>query len=195
MKASKNICLLAIFILFSVFVSGCAETQNKTTMENNPSVPSSEVNTVSAVGQAGSSSSAQSAQSQAPESTESFMGTWTITKPIASNTGGSTYDADTIKQLIGKQLTFSKEKATCFGEDISNMDQTVSNPSYKKETLTDDELYQKFRVSFKMLGITADSLTQISADDGNNGCTFFVVDHDTLLIEGGGDFFQLKRSN
>lgn len=142
------------------------------------------------------SEATNSLDTQSSQVTERFMGNWAISKFLASDTGGSAYDSGTINELIGRPLIFSEEKATCFGDNIDVMNHTVSNPSYKRETLSNEELYQNYRVTFNMLGITTDSLTQISVyDNTNNGCTFFVVDNDTLILTGGGDFFQLKRNN
>lgn len=203
----RIVCIITVVVIFGLSVSGCyfmpqsqrvTDSQSSSINDNSLSSSSgsdivSQSSSSSAASSQVSSSAATPSKSSSSQATESFMGDWAITKIVAYCSGGNTYFPETI---IGKQLTFSSEKATCFGDNIDVMNNTLSSPSYKKETLSNDELWEGYRATFKMLGVTTDSLTQVSAyDNQGNGVTFFVIDNDTLLLEGGGVFFQLKRSN
>lgn len=199
----RIICLFVIFITLSIFVSACSNNlPSKTAAGNQPTTSSSEAvisstsTESSVVNQSSGLSAVHSSQSTNSQATESFMGKWTITKLLFSNPRGSTYDSETINKLIGRELTFTSEKATCFGDDIKYIDSTILNPVYTKETLSNDDMNVDYRVNFKNLGITTNSIIQVTISSANGACnTFLIIDNNTLILTGGGDFFQLKRSN
>lgn len=125
---------------------------------------------------------------------EIFYGQWVIEKPLAYGRVG-TYGSDNITQLIGRKLSFSKEKATCFGETIKDLDNVVISPVYKKTVVSKDDFEAASpAITFDKLGIKANSIIQIQTTDSKgNGCTFFIKDNKTLILSGGMTFFQLVR--
>jgi hypothetical protein len=49
-------------------------------------------------------------------------------------------------------------------------------------------------MSFDLLGLTGDAVTEISVKDSKgNGCTFLIKDENTLIVVGGGTYFELVR--
>jgi len=124
---------------------------------------------------------------------EPYIGQWQIVKELAF-APASTYSNDDIKAIIGKKLTLSKESATCFGDKAEYLNNKAVNPDYKKTVISKEDFEMNNRVTFDKLGITGDSITQIDAADAKgNGATFFIKDNNTLILSGGGVFFELKR--
>ncbi|KOA20322.1 hypothetical protein CLHOM_12340 [Clostridium homopropionicum DSM 5847] len=136
-----------------------------------------------------------SSTNKSSESTqETFYGQWIISKLI-NNDGIGTYSSDDINNIIGKQLSFSSEKSSSFGDDISIMKNIVNNPTYQKLVISKDDFVTGYRISFDKLGIKKDSVTEINVLDSNNTiqCSFYILDKDTLILYGGGAFFELKK--
>lgn len=123
-----------------------------------------------------------------------FYGHWMIEKTVAFSRVG-TYGEEDIKEIIGRTLSFSKEESSCFGDDISYLKETIKNPTYIESTMTSDEFAADFNVSLSAIGIDADTVTEIQINDANNSlvCTFFIKDDNTLILFGGGTFFELSR--
>lgn len=185
---------------------GCSnQNPNKTTNDTNKSISnSSETNKT---GQTPSTSNptdnkAGSGAKQTPNSNistnkntaeETYYGQWQINKQLAS-APASTYSSDDIKTLIGKKSTFSKESATCFGDKISDLNNTAVNPTYKKSVISKNDFETNNRVTFDKLGIKGDTITKVDVTDTKgNGCTFFIKDNNTLILFGGGEYFELSK--
>ncbi|NFG42755.1 hypothetical protein FC789_16755 [Clostridium botulinum] len=126
---------------------------------------------------------------------ESFYGQWVIEKAVGYSKVG-TYSDDDIKKIVGKKLSFSKEQSSCFGDDASYLNDTVKNPTYKKSVITSDEFLSTWLVPLSTLSINSDTVTEIEVNDSKNlpACTFFIKDNDTLILYGGGTFFELKKA-
>ncbi|WP_252238947.1 hypothetical protein [Clostridium sp. VAP51] len=126
---------------------------------------------------------------------ESFYGQWVIEKAVGYSKVG-TYSDEDIKKIVGKKLSFSKEHSSCFGDDASYLNDTVKNPTYKKSVITSDEFLSTWLVPLSTLSINSDTVTEIEVNDLKNlpACTFFIKDNDTLILYGGGTFFQLKKA-
>ncbi len=128
------------------------------------------------------------------QNSESFFGQWVIEK-VAGYSKSGTYSTDDIKKIIGKTLSFSKEQSSCFGDDASYLNNTVKDPTYKKSVITSDEFLNGWGVPISTLTINSNSVTEIEIDDAKKfpACTFFIKDDNTLILYGGGTFFELKR--
>jgi hypothetical protein len=128
------------------------------------------------------------------ENNESFYGEWQLKKDKASGPVG-TYSSDDVKALAGKHLTFSKDSATCFGDKVEIMNNTVTNPVYKKRVITKNDFQSDYRVTFEQLGINENSVTEIEATDTRGICTVFFITPDNykLILLGGGTFFELDK--
>lgn len=124
---------------------------------------------------------------------ETFYGQWQIEKVLAFGPVG-TYSNDDIKTIIGKKLAFSKESASCFGDQVDILNNIALNPVYKKSVNLKSDFESSNRMTFEKLGINGDSITEIDAVDAKgNGCTFFIKDDNTLILFGGGVYFELIR--
>lgn len=127
------------------------------------------------------------------EGTEAFFGDWVINQVMAYGSVG-TYSKESAEGLIGKSMSFSSGSATCFGDDAALIDQTISNPSYEKSEISSSDFITEYRMTFEKLGISSDSVTIVNATDAEgNGCTFLVKDDNTLIVIGGGTYFELVR--
>lgn len=193
MKTSKFLActaLTAVCLLITACTAQTPQTTNKPTQSILPSI--SAVATKTPAATASSTLPVQTASSST--NTETYIGTFKITKLLAQSLGGSTYDSATINKLIGKEIVFTTEKATCFGDDISYISKTVVKPKYERIAISDDELYTDYRVTFKSLGITTKTVIKITVtgQDGNS-CTFLIKDRNTLILIGGGAFFEINR--
>jgi hypothetical protein len=206
---NKKLLLIAL-ISMSIFAAGC--TNQKTKEAQNQSDNNTQIKTENTEKQASKDSSTANKSntvianptpnnSATTNSTgtvkqpqETFYGQWVIKKPLAYGRVG-TYGSDNTAQLIGRNLSFSKEKATCFGDAIQALDNVVISPVYKKIVVSKvDFETANPTVTFDKLGIKADSIIQVDIVDSKyNGCTFFIKDNNTLILYGGGTFFELVR--
>lgn len=125
--------------------------------------------------------------------TETFYGQWKIDKVVGSSRV-SAYSESDINNIIGKNLSFSKDESSCFGDDISSLNETVKNPSYNKTTVSNDTFQTGYRTNYS---ISNGNVTQVQINDktGFPACIFYIKDNNTLILSGGGDFFQLSRVN
>ena len=131
---------------------------------------------------------------QSDQGQEKFFGKWIIKKELAFGPVG-TFSNDDIKGMIGKILIFSKENASCFGDQVSNLINIAANPTYKKSVVSKKDFESNYRVTFDKLGIKYESITEVNVNDSKgNECVFFIKD-DSLIIYGGGVFFELDRMN
>ncbi|WP_449621736.1 hypothetical protein [Robertmurraya sp. Marseille-Q9965] len=146
----------------------------------------------------GSSTQASSAKTNSSdkknESEEIYYGQWQINKVIAYGPVG-TYSSDDVKKLIGKQLAFSKKSATRFGDKMEDLDETVTDPVYKKSVITKNDFPTNYKVTFEQLGINGDSVTEVVATSTEGiGTVFFLTpDNNKLILFGGGTFFELAK--
>ena len=124
---------------------------------------------------------------------QSFFGNWVISKVIAYGPVG-TYSKEEAQLLIGKSMSFSKKSATCFGEDASYINDTVKNPTYEVTTMNKEDYMSYYRMSFELLGIKGDSVKEVTVSGSEgNGCVFLVKNENSLIVIGGGVYFELLR--
>lgn len=124
---------------------------------------------------------------------EEFYGDWVINSVLAYGSAG-TYSSEVAESLVGKSLSFSADKATCFGDEPSYLEKVAKNPVYMATDITSSDFVSNYRMTFDKLGLEGDSVTEITAvDSERNGCTFFIKDNDTLIVYGGGTYFELVR--
>lgn len=133
--------------------------------------------------------------SQSSGGKDSYLGTWVIQKQLDGAPLGDFGNME-LKDIIGKELTFSAQKASCFGDSVDTLGQYVNNPDYKKTDVPKSEFEQVNDVTFSSLGINGDSITQIVVTkdpDRNTGIVFYVLDNNRLLVNGAGTYFILTR--
>lgn len=183
--------LLITLITASIFVAGCSNKQTTQPVSKNMSF---KVNSNSSSNSNTTVNSNTENNAATVQNEESFYGQWVIEKAVGYCRAG-TYSSDDIKKIIGKKLSFSKEQSSCFGDDASYLNNTVKNPTYKKSVITADQFLDGWRVSISTLTINSNAVTQIQINDEKNfpACTFFIKDNNTLILYGGGTFFELSR--
>ncbi|URZ18308.1 hypothetical protein CLFE_043780 [Clostridium felsineum DSM 794] len=124
---------------------------------------------------------------------EIYMGTWVIKKDLAY-APASTYSKEDINKLIGKKLVFSADSATCFGDSISDMDKTVKTPMYEKTSVLKSDFEQNNKVTLDKLGLSGSTVTQVQVQDASgNGCVFYIKDSKTMILSGGGVYFEIDK--
>ncbi|URZ04744.1 hypothetical protein CLROS_000530 [Clostridium felsineum] len=124
---------------------------------------------------------------------EIYMGTWVIKKDLAY-APASTYSKEDINKLIGKKLVFSADSATCFGDSISDMDKTVKTPMYQKTSVLKSDFEQNNKVTLDKLGLSGSTVTQVQVQDASgNGCVFYIKDSKTMILSGGGVYFEIDK--
>lgn len=172
----KKCLLYAVLFVLAFAFAGCS-----------PNTPS---NTVSSQDEQ-TSSTYNSTESKTVE--KAYYGQWQIEKEL-SYAPASTYSYDDIRAIIGKRFMFSKDGATCFGDKVEYLSNTAINPFYKETVISKRDFEESNKVTFDKLGIKGDSIIQVDVFDANdNGCTFFIKDDDTLILSGGGAYFELSR--
>lgn len=136
---------------------------------------------------------AQSTTTKTNENTEVFYGDWVIKKVLAYGPVG-TYSKEAAESLIGKSLSFSKDKANFFGDQPSDINKVAVNPAYKKNVISKGDFAANYRMDLDRLGVKADSISEITVTDSNGVVsTFLVKDENTLIIVGGGTYFEVGR--
>jgi hypothetical protein len=136
---------------------------------------------------------AQNTTTKTNENKEAFYGDWVIKKVLAYGPVG-TYSKDAAESLIGKSLSFSKDKANFFGDQPSDINEVAVNPVYKKSVISKGDFVTNYRIDLDKLGVKADSVSEITVSDSSGVvCTFLVKDENTLIIFGGGTYFELVR--
>ncbi len=122
-----------------------------------------------------------------------YYGDWKINKVLAFGSAG-TYSREDADALIGKALSFSADKATNFGDTAAVLEAVSSEPVYTETVLTRDDFVTNYRMTFDKLGIDTDAVSQVSVSDADGVvCTFLVIDENTLILSGGGTYFELVR--
>lgn len=181
-------------ISFSVVIAGCLK---QAANESPPKSVSDTQNIAATPPQAGKTIATQQNGAITSAGTtikqEIFYGQWVIKGVLAYGPVG-TYSQDDIKTIAGRKLSFSREQASCFGDQLKYVDDIAINPVYKKTVVSASDFVTAYRLTLAALGVTSDAISQIQASDAHgNGCIFFIKDNDTLILAGGGVFFELVR--
>ncbi|QAA30671.1 hypothetical protein [Clostridium manihotivorum] len=126
---------------------------------------------------------------------ETYIGTWVVKKEVGAGPVQTLSKAD-IKKMVGKRLSFSKNKSSCFVEKVSDLNKTINNPVYNKTSISKSKFDEgnKNKVTFEKLGVKANSLTEVNVKDSKgNHCNFYIKDKNTLILYGGGAYFELDK--
>jgi bla regulator protein blaR1 len=140
-----------------------------------------------------SSNTAEQGQSFIADEGTSYYGEWVINKVLAYG-GAGTYSKEVAESIVGKGLSFTKDQATSFGDDPTYIEKVVSKPVYSETVLTSGDFVSNYHMTFDNLGIKADSVTEISVADADGAVySFLVKDENTLILIGGGTYFELTK--
>ena len=126
---------------------------------------------------------------------KTFFGDWTIDSKLQDAPIGDINEED-LSTILGSTLSFTTEKASCFGDSLDTLGQTVSNPEYTTIDIEKSEFESMIGESFEKIGKSGDNIRQISVvkdPDKNSGIVFYIVDDNTLLANSVGTFFILKK--
>lgn len=129
-------------------------------------------------------------------STPSYYGVWSIDSLLPDAPLGD-FNLEDMETILDITLTFSDEEATCFGDHIDSLGQTVSNPEYIKTDVPREDFESMIGTSFGNLGISGNKISQIAVVNDpsyNDGIVFYIVSDDTLLANSLGTFFVLKKA-
>jgi len=202
LKAHRFLITASLLVILIIIISACGRSSASSTSQNQSQPhPSDNPNNSSNISHSSGDSSPSQQSTESPNnsnekggSEEVFYGQWQIYKITAFGPAG-TYSTDDIQTLTGKVLTFTKDRATCFGEHIEDMNRTVTHPIYKKTVIPRDDLPSNYRVTLDQLGINDDSITEVDAKDTKGYCAVFFItpDNNKLLLYGGGTFFGLDK--
>lgn len=124
-----------------------------------------------------------------------YFGDWVINKVIAFGVG--TYSEEDANTLIGLDMTFTKDTASTFGDQLADAGSTIENPRYAQTVMTEDEFLADYKISLSLLGIESNTATVINVSPINISntdyivSTFLVKDDNTLILFGGGTYFEL----
>lgn len=128
------------------------------------------------------------------ENQKSYFGEWVINQVQASGVG--TYSEEDMESLIGKTITFTKETASVFTDQLSDVGKVAENPIYTETVLSASDVVENYRIPLDSLGIEADTVTEVVVTDTNGYVSsFFIKDDDTLILIGGGTYFELLRND
>ena len=95
---------------------------------------------------------------------------------------------------MDQSVNFSTDEASGFGDQLSDISKVITNPVYKKSTISESDFITNYRMTFDMLGIESDDISEIFVSDSEgNGFILFIKDDNTLIIYGGDTYFELVR--
>lgn len=101
-----------------------------------------------------------------------------------------------LSTITGSSLSFSKDSASCFGDQLDSLGQTVSNPEYVTTTISRSDFESMTGETFDTIGRKGSNITQVVVNNSegvNDGIVFYVIDDNTLLANSLGTFFILNR--
>ena len=121
-----------------------------------------------------------------------YFDEWIINQVQAYGVG--TYSSEDAESLIGKSLIFTADKASCFGDRLSDIGKVATNPIYTETIISESDFVANYRIPVDLLGIKAPTITEINVSDSNGHVsTLIIKDDNTLIISGGGTYFELIR--
>jgi bla regulator protein blaR1 len=209
-KSKWTSTLLAVILITSVGLvglTGCKVSTNKVSNNNTPALSNpisdtenkgttAKTETQQETNNQSNTNTAKPAQSTtapANETKEVFYGQWVIKQVLAYGSVG-TYSKKDAESLLGKSLSFSTINASHFGDQPSEIDKVATKPVYKKTVISKGDFVTNYRMTLEKLGIKADSISEVTVSDSKGTvCIFLIKDDNTLIITGGGTYFELVR--
>ncbi|MCD3218174.1 hypothetical protein G8S55_13385 [Clostridium botulinum C] len=125
---------------------------------------------------------------------EEFYGKWII-KNIATYGPVNCYSEKDIKEVLGKEIFYSKDLFKYNNKVFKNID-------YSKKTLNEDEFHGMYKIPIKKLGINDSKITIITVYkdkehiqlwDDYDISEIIVMDHNTIILSSGGVYFKAVR--
>ena len=124
-----------------------------------------------------------------------FFGDWIIDSKLPDAPMGD-FEEEDLKTILGAGLSFSAEKASCFGDALDTLGQTVDKPEYVTMDVSRSDFESMTGESFDSIGRQGDNITQVSVvkdPERNTGIVFYIIDDNTLLANSAGTFFLVKK--
>ncbi|MEN8907132.1 MAG: hypothetical protein ABF289_14330 [Clostridiales bacterium] len=138
---------------------------------------------------------AESRNTPANKENNPVFGKWSI-KGVVAYSPVSTYGEEDIKSIEGRELTFTKENANCFGDDVGYLDIIMDNPKYETTDIDNNKFFDYYKIELKDIDITASSVKKVNiSNDQVDTTELLIKDENTLILIGGGVFIELIRVN
>ncbi len=118
-----------------------------------------------------------------------LYGTWTVTRHVPS-TIKTTLSDSIISLCIGQKFTIEENK-------ISSLFLTISDPVIKEGTITASDFSNKYKDTFKNLGIAGNELKYVNIsekDKSDHSATIFISSDGKTYALLSGALFELQRS-
>ncbi|EHJ00638.1 hypothetical protein CDLVIII_4105 [Clostridium sp. DL-VIII] len=118
-----------------------------------------------------------------------LYGTWTVTRHVPSSIKTTLSDS-IISLCIGQKFTIEENK-------ISSLFITISDPVIKEGTITASDFSNKYKDTFKNLGIAGNELKYVNVsekDKSDHSATIFISSDGKTYALLSGAFFELQRS-
>lgn len=121
-----------------------------------------------------------------------YNGEWIIKQVQAYGVG--TYSTEEIDGLIGQSVLYNPNQASYFTDQISDFGKVSTSPVYTNKDYTAEEFVNNYRIPLDNLGMEGEFITEVTVKDADNFVsTFFIKDENTLILLGGGTYFELIR--
>ncbi|AIQ54614.1 hypothetical protein [Paenibacillus sp. FSL R7-0331] len=160
---NRKLVILGVLVL-SIFSTGCSSSQNKASVS-----PATQTDVF-----------AQTNNAKIEDTTsELYYGVWKLTKVLGYGPA-SAYDEEDIEQIIGKEVTYSNEKAGISPREIKN-------PSYKETLYTEDEFTNNYNIWLENIGVKKNSIKLVQI--------FMDKEFHENYFETGGDFFLTENKD
>ena len=178
----KKFVYASTVLLLAVGLSACGDSADSETVD--PSTSSSPAASAPAVTAPASSAPASSAPTNAPDAAAaSYYGEWKVEKDLGSTPVSTGVD----KNMIGKTVVYTKDKATFDNKEIAN-------PEYKEADITKEDFLKDYQYSLSDLGISSDSAKTLNIDNWTNAGNFLVIkDDQTMIFLWDGTFYEMKK--
>lgn len=122
---------------------------------------------------------------------KSYYGTWIIKKHVPTSNVSSLSKED-IGDYIGKKIIVDENQ-------IVTSKETIKKPVFEEKTVTNSEFFENWRIQFRNIGVTGDTVTQVDVSNYKNetangiGSTFIVTNDNKTYTFIGGALFELEK--
>ena len=194
-KRSTLLSIIGLVFIGFISLTGCSFVTNDEA--NNDTGTKEVVNTSTKGVNSGTEEEVNSVVVTEPEpiqgASESYYGEWIINQVQAYGIG--TYSVEDAESLLGKSLIYTADKASHFGDNPSDIVKVATNPIYTETIIPESDFVEKYRIPFDLLGLKAPIREINVSDSKGHVSTFFINDDNTLIISGGGTYFELIRKS
>ncbi len=124
-----------------------------------------------------------------------FYGDWVVDSKLPDAPAGD-FNEEDLNKILGSELSFTADEASCFGDSVDTLGKTVTSPQYTKTEMSRSDFESMTAETFDVIGRSGNKITQVSVindPESNTGIVFYIVDENTLLANSAGTFLLVKR--